>query len=63
MVEIYGAGGAENQALAKELFAYAKSGRIRSAIIKSGRKLDPYVTENTDDVVKFFQDLESPFPK
>jgi hypothetical protein len=53
----------EFKELAREMFAHAKSGKLQTAIIKSGRKLDPYVKESTAEAATFFQNIASPFPK
>jgi hypothetical protein len=62
MVEIFQAG-SRFEKLARGMFDYAQAGRVRTAIVKSGRKLDPYVTDTTETTVKFFESLETPFPK
>jgi hypothetical protein len=54
---------AYNISQAERLFEPARTGKLRSAIVKSGIGMDPYIEENTWDVVKFFKGMELPWKK
>jgi hypothetical protein len=58
IIEIYESG---HKDLARKLFEAAKLGNVRTVIVKSGKDLEPFVTFNTDEVVKWFAGKKLPY--
>jgi hypothetical protein len=58
IIETYESG---HKDLARKLFEAAKLGNVRTVIVKSGKDLEPFVTFNTDEVVKWFAGKKLPY--
>jgi hypothetical protein len=58
IIEIYESG---HEGLARELFEAAKLGNVQTVIVKSGKDLEPFVTFNTDEIVKWFAGKKLPY--